>query len=169
MVSRTASPGSLLAGTIAVMEELHRSAESIFDTFQDFFDPLNSDHIPMLCYLAHWFDMNLMATYAARESSDDNEDSQLKKIRALQNCVKNGVWLYKKRGSMEGIVAYLELATGKKGFVIEEEIKDHAGAALPFHFNVYPPSGCEPMRTLIEEIIELQKPVQCTYSVIYTP
>jgi hypothetical protein len=82
----------------------------------------------------------------------------------LRELVAAAAELSKWRGTRRGLMTYLEVATGLRGFDIQERPDGR-----PFHLRVVVPAGGDVHRALIERIVEQEKPIYTTHEVVFTP
>ena len=70
-------------------------------------------------------------------------------------------------GTRQGLVRFLETATGVSGFAVEEQVLDDAGEVRPFHLRVAAPATAQPLAQLGDRIVELEKPAYMTADVVF--
>jgi hypothetical protein len=87
----------------------------------------------------------------------------------LRELIARAARLSQWRGTAEGLVRFLEAATGRVGFAIEEQVPDRDGVPRPFHILVRAPESAREQRGLIERIIEREKPAYVTHAVAFGP
>jgi hypothetical protein len=73
------------------------------------------------------------------------------------------------RGTARGLILFLEIATGTRGFEISEQIAGPDGRPQPFHIRIRAPEAVRLHRVLIERIIESEKPAYVTYELEFKP
>ena len=81
----------------------------------------------------------------------------------LREVIAAAAYLSKWRGTAQGLLRFLETATGIDGFRIEEQVLDANGEHRPFHIRVRSPASAQAYRPLIERIVEMEKPAYVTY------
>ena len=67
------------------------------------------------------------------------------------------------RGTLQGLVRFLETATGAQGFEVDEHVLAGDGQLRPFHVCIRAPKATEPYRAMLERIIALEKPAYVTH------
>ena len=87
----------------------------------------------------------------------------------MRELVASAVELSQWRGTARGLLRFMEVATGVKGFRIEERVPDAAGRPRAFHIQVIAPAAVEPHRPMLERIVELEKPAYVTYGSRFEP
>ena len=157
VVQRTATAGSPLDALLAVMEAMHAPAEAALAGLGDTFHPYRCPE-RFVPYLAGWVDLD-------RFLSDDGDGTMglSSGLGPLREVVAAAARLARRRGTAGGLVELLELATGVRGFAVEEEVRNAAGEVRPFVVRVRVPAAAMRHRDLVERIIEAEKPahVRC--------
>ena len=140
---RAAAAGGPLAALIDVMAEMHAPAEGALDELSLHLDPWRTPErfIPML---ARWMHLDLGLAVDRMQQ------------RAL---VASAVRLWKKRGTVRGLEAFLEIATGTSGFRIEDRER-------PFHLRVIAPAILRPHEARLRRIIDTVKPAAVTSELV---
>jgi len=153
---KTVSPsgensGDLLMALLTVMEGLHKPVEDVLDNLDHYFHPdMASDR--MLPYLANWVGLGpLLPANGAPFPFGNNR---------LRDLVWAAVSIAQLRGTRQGMRILLEAATGVAPFLIEADGK------RPFHLIIQYPTAAEPYTSLIEQILDLEKPAYATYQLI---
>jgi phage tail-like protein len=161
---RTAAPGTPLAALLEVMERMHAPAEAALDSLHVTLDPRTAPD-RFLPYLARWVDMDPIYTEGGRRG----DVVTLARVAAvidpgrLRELLAMAAYLAQRRGTREGLLRFLETATGLAGFRIDERVVDEDGRVRPFHFRVHAPSAAASRLALVKRIIELEKPAYVTY------
>lgn len=172
---RAALPGSPLRAFLAAMEELHAPCEELLADLGRVLDPRVAPP-PLVPFLARWVDLGWLLARSAgpREVGPDlvTSSSGLGWLRELVAAAPRLAGL---SGTAPGLVAFLEVATGRTGFAVDEEVRgepaDHEGggggeergAPRPFHVRVRAPAAARPQETLIHRIIQFEIPAHLTY------
>jgi phage tail-like protein len=161
---RTAGPGTPLAALLEVMERMHAPAEGALDGLHVTLEPRTAPD-RFLPYLARWVDLDPIYTEGARRGEPVTlarvaSAIDLERLRAL---LTQAAQLAQRRGTRDGLLRFLETATGVAGFRIDEQVTDSAGQVRPFHFRVSAPAEAASRRALVQRIIELEKPAYVTY------
>jgi phage tail-like protein len=160
VIARTARKGSVLDGLLSAMEGLHEPSERVLADLDAYADPRRCPDrfVPML---ARWVGLEgvLRPEGSGRAPVGLAGDSP-----NLRELVARRSGLSRLRGTARGLIEFLEIATGVRGFEIEEG-RDHEGRAREFHFTLRAPAGAGVQRRLIEHIVELEKPAHVTCDV----
>lgn len=160
---RTSLPGTPLFALLEVMETLHAPSEAILAELDGYFDPYRAPDrfVPLL---AQWVDMGHLLVEPVGGVGTPSFPSGTGRLRAL---VAAAAFLSKWRGTARGLLHYLETATGCRGFQIEERVMGEDGSPRPFHLRVVVPEEAGHYRTLIEQIVEMEKPAYMTHEIHY--
>lgn len=145
---RTLGPRpNVLDALLGVMEQIQAPSEATLARLDTYFDPdrAGDRFIP---FLARWADMDILL-------SDDGQFPA--GMARLRDLILAAVFLAKWRGTRYGLVRFLEIATGARGFQM------HDAPDQPFHVIITCPEAADAYRALIEQIIELEKPAYVTY------
>lgn len=156
-----AVPNSPLIAILAAMEELHAPTEAVLAELDTLFDP-NRSPDRFVTFLARWTDLAQVLGRPARTGriEAEGEEPISTGIGRLRQLVQNAAYLSKWRGTRQGLIRFLETATGLTGFEIDDISPE--GAAKPFHIRVRVPAVLEPHRALIERIVVLERPAYVT-------
>lgn len=158
---RAVQPGNPLFAILDLMETMHAPSEAALDNLEANF---NAHHAPdtFVPYLASWVDLEVLLDFPPKERSASTASlsTGLGRLRELTAAAST---LSKWRGTLKGLCLFLETATGTKGFKVDEQVLGKAGKIIPFHLRVTAPSELARHSTLIQRIIELEKPAYVTY------
>jgi len=158
---RTVHAGNPLATLLDVMEDLHAPSEDVLAVVDRFFDARRTPDA-FVPFLAQW--VNIDRIFAA-EVTLELDSPLLPKIGYLRELVANATHLSQWRGTKKGLLLFLQMATGRNDFEIEERVKDGDGQVRSFHLRIRAPKVVEWQKGLIERIIESEKPVHLTYEI----
>ena len=86
----------------------------------------------------------------------------------MRELIAVAAYLSQWRGTLEGLCLFLETATGSLGFEVDEHVENAKGMPRPYHIHVKAPQSCARDRSLIERIIEQEKPAYVTYDLEFT-
>lgn len=153
---QTVKDGSPISSFLNVMEYLHADPEKILDNLDSIFDPLRTKD-EFVSFLAYWVDLDWIIKTGNSEQSI--------KISNLRQLISHAWYLSKWRGTAKGLLMFLEIATGIKGFEINEQVKNSSQEIIPFHIRIMIPKEAEIMLHTIEKIIEREKPAYVTASI----
>jgi phage tail-like protein len=114
----------------------------------EIFDAIRTDDafLPML---AQWVDLSWLL-------SGDNLSVDPGRLRML---IEESHTLSQERGTADGLVRFLEMATGVAGFAVD----DAAQTGTPFHLRVRVPASAAAQANLIARIVDAQKPAYTTW------
>ena len=162
---RTAKSGTVLFTLLEVMEVLHEPVEQTLDGLPRFFSP-HAAPDPFVPLLATWVDLDWLWQVEGQsptrpvKATDQvrNLSCGLGRVRDLIDSV---AYLSRWRGTRRGLCGFLELATGMKGFKIDESVPGPDGRPMPFHIRVTVPG--KEHRALIERIVREEKPAYVTF------
>jgi len=163
----SAGPGTVLGALISAMSQQHERSEQLLGQLDAYFDPRRTPDcfVPML---AGWVDLDRLLTRSAVESSQPIDGDALSSgTGPLRELVANAAYLSQWRGTRQGLVAFLETATGTRGFEIDEKVVGEGGESRPFHLRVTAPASLKAQQALIERIIEFEKPAYVTCDLVF--
>jgi phage tail-like protein len=166
----TARKGGTLHALLGVMEALHAPSEEALRDLDAALDPRRAPD-RFVPFLATWVDLEWL--WSDRETSARTEAGHeslvLERIGMLRELVAAAAYLSQWRGTTRGLQAFLEHATGSRGFEIEEDVPDPEGRTRPFHLRIRAPSSAaEPrLRALMTRVVEMEKPAHLTYELAF--
>ncbi len=161
---RTAKPGSPLLSLLEVMQDMHAPIEETLGHLDSMFDPRRTPDA-FVPYLAGWVDLGVLLDVSrSGQSSAVTLSTGLGRLREL---VASAAMLSEWRGTKKGLQLFLETATGSKGFIIDEQVTGSDGKVQPFHLRVIAPRDLLAHCSLIQRIIELEKPAYVTYEMAF--
>jgi len=133
-----------LQAVLAVMERFLDPVEERLAHLDVVFDVLETDErfVPLL---ARWVDLEWM--YA----SENAVGIPIGRLRALVGASHA---LARERGTKQGLTRFLEIATGVRGFSIDERAPD----LKPFRLRVHVPQAAVAQMSLIQRIVNSEKP-----------
>lgn len=147
VVRRAIVPGNPLSALTAVMADMFDPADEAGGTLDTYFDPWRCPE-RFLPLLATWVDIPLPITTGSRR---------------LRELIAVAVGLHQVRGTRRALLAFLEAATGLRGFEIDETVRDAAGRVRPFVVAVRAPEAANAHAAMIRRLIDSERPahVQC--------
>ena len=148
----TLEDGGLLATAVRLMEALHERPEAQLASLEACFNPYRAP-AAFVSLLARWVNLDVPVTTG---------------LGRLRELVAEAARLSRLRGTAQGLLRFLEVATGLSGFRIDEHVPDAAGRPRPFHIRVTAPAAAAAHRPMLEHIIEQERPVYVTYELIFT-
>ena len=164
---RTLWPGNPLVTLLQIMEDLHAPAEEVLDSLELFFNPYHTpdEFVP---YLASWVDLARLLTEAPEALRATDLPTYAAGLGRLRELSAAAAKLSQWRGTHQGLVHFLETATGSTGFAVDEQVRDEQGRVRPFHMQVIAPAAAEALAPLIHRIVEQEKPAYMTAEVVFT-
>lgn len=157
---RTAHPGTPLSALLGAMEALHAPPERALQDLGRYFNAYRAPDA-FVSFLARWVDLDWLLTDA--EAAPGVALPLPSGLGRLRELVAAAAYLSKWRGTAKGLVRFLQTATGAEGFRIEENPLDGDGFPRAFHLLIHAPAEAAAFRSLIERIIEMEKPAYVTY------
>lgn len=155
VIRRGAVDGSPLAALLAAIEQMHAPSESILADLPAVFDPLRTPS-RFVSMLSRWVDLD-------RLEQADGGGIDRDRMRLL---VASSAGLGRRRGTARGLLHVLTLATGYRGFLVDETVFDDQGRPRPFHIRVVVPESANGVLKLIRAIVEQEKPAHLTAEVV---
>lgn len=151
-------PDSPLDAVLEVAARLPQPIEELLGAVERLFDPRRAPD-DMVVYLAHWLDLDHFLVTRPDARPGESLPTGMGYLRELCAAAAS---LSGQRGTRAGLVRFLEVATGHKGFRIEENV-GRDGTARPFHFTVTAPAAAQSHRELIHAVVAFEKPAYVTY------
>lgn len=151
------SSDSVLAALLGVMSVLHASTEQFLGDHRRFIDPWRA-RPDFLVALAGWVGLGPYLDQVTSQSSE---------VARFRELTSRAAPLARNRGTAETVLAICEMATGIKGFAIEQGIADENGRPLPFHFRLVAPREAETKSELIRKIVAIEKPCFVTAEIVF--
>jgi phage tail-like protein len=148
---RATTEGTPLLALLDVMESLHAPTERALVSLDEKLDPRRAPEafLPLLC---SWVNLELVVS------------SGLGRVREL---ISSAARLSRMRGTHQGLIELLEVATGIRGFSIDESVLTASGRIRAFHVRVRAPGPAQAHRALVEQIVEREKPAHVTYELSF--
>lgn len=163
---QTPDRDNLLAAILDVMELLHAPSEQVLDRLPAYFDAYQAPDI-FVPYLAGWVDLDQLWV-------DEPDDFTAKTVPAfpsgigrLRELISEAAYWSKWRGTAQGLLRFLETATGISGYAIDEAVEDADGQVIPFHVRVTAPAAARTYEDLVRRIIAIEKPAYVTCELIF--
>lgn len=165
---QAARDGSPLDVLLDVMEQLHAPAEDVLAGLDRYFDPRRAPDA-FVAFLATWVDLRELLRAVPTDASDGALREPLATgTGRLRELVAAAAYLSQWRGTNRGLQRFLETATGRSGFVIDEQVTDpRTGRVRPYHIHVHAPGDTEAVRPLLEKIIVMEKPAYVTFELSF--
>lgn len=159
---RTIHAGTPIDLLLDVIEQMHAPSELVLGELQRFFNPyLAPDEF--VTFLATWVDLAELIRVAP-EFFEANAPPPLPSgVGRLRELVASAAYFSQWRGTRQGLLRFLETATGIRGFQIDEAVADEKGQPIPFHIRIVAPLTTQPFRPMLQQIVEMEKPAYVTY------
>ncbi|MEM1180775.1 MAG: phage tail protein [Acidobacteriota bacterium] len=162
----TCQPGTVLWTALEVMEAFHAPAERRLEELPRYFSPYATPD-PFLPLLATWVDLDWLWQVEGRSPTRPLDAwDQIRNLSCglgrVRDLIAAAAKLSKWRGTGRGLIHLLELATGRRGFQIDESVSGPDGRPIPFHIRVRVP-GKGLHQALIRRIVEEEKPAHVTF------
>lgn len=146
-----------LAALLAAADGMHRPVFEVLDHLEDRFHT-GSAPDPMVCYLASWVDLDWLTL---PESATRARSTLPGGTAPLRDLLVESAELASRRGTIGGIVRFLEIATGRTGFTVAD--------AGEFHLRVELPPGAQDLLDTVTRIVAATKPAHVTAEVLAAP
>lgn len=150
---------SPLEALVALMAHLHEQPEARLAALDAVLDPRRAPE-PFVRYLATWTGVPADAALGPQQ---------------LRSLVALAAELARWSGTARGLAAFLEVATGVRGFEIDDDVPvPLEGAARaerrggPFFLRVRAPPSLAPYRDLLDRIVVREKPVFVRHELVFT-
>jgi phage tail-like protein len=161
---RTVRADNPLGILLELMEQLQAPAETTLAELAQSFNPYQAPDA-FVAFLATWVDLTALLR-TLPEHFLMTEEPLATGIGHLRHLVASAAYLSQWRGTRQGLLRFLTIATGVPGFQIDEVVTEQ-GHVLPYHIQVIAPAATEPYRSLLERIIDMEKPAYITYTLIF--
>lgn len=160
--------GTPLSSLLVIMEQLHAPTQQTLAEMEVYFSPFRAPE-RSLPVLAYWLDLErlFMSLREALEMSPASGPPLAIAPGRLRELIANASHLSQWRGTAHGLTLFLELASGCKGFVMEEAVPGPDGNSRPFHVRIRAPQSALRHRALLERIIEYEKPAYVSHELIF--
>jgi phage tail-like protein len=158
-------PASPLGAMLAAMEALHGPAEQVIETLDAYVSPYRAPD-PFVLLQASWLGLDRYFDWSGGRPGMGTPRYRAG-IRQLRLLTAEAAELDRERGTHDALVRFLELATGITGFAIADGAAD--GTSRPFHFTVSAPAAAAALASLVERIVEGERPAHATYEIVFLP
>jgi phage tail-like protein len=155
---RAATEGSVLAALLEVMEALHAPDEQLIGDFDAQFAPYGArdDFLP---FLARWVSLDHLVGVRRPGAAAP----LLIPATRMRDLIAEAAALAQVRGTPGGLRRFLEIATGVRGFQIDQTPQ------RPFHFVVRVPYSAAALAGVVKHIVDHEKPAATTADVEIAP
>jgi len=160
---RTLEIGTPLDALLEVMEQLHAPSEDVLSELEMFFDPRRTAD-RFVPFLARWVDLErVLLRPAPHYYGVANIESPMQSgMGRLRELVASAAYLSMWRGTVTGILRFLEEATGVGGFSVDEHVPGR-----PFHVRFAGPAEAQPYSAMLTRIIDMEKPAYVTFELTF--
>jgi phage tail-like protein len=177
-------PATPLLALLNVMEALHDPAKKVIaTTFPTFFDPQTAPE-KWLPFLATWVDLGWLLEWVNDEMGELWLETWYEHLREL---VDHAPYLSRWRGTARGLERFLEVATGVRGFEVDDAVKDfHIVVRAPDDFWAWAmdeqieamdeqieamdeqiKAMVEQIKAMVEQIVKMEKPAYMTHETMW--
>lgn len=146
-----------LAALLAAADGMHQPVGAVLDHLETWFDPLGAPE-DMVAYLASWVDLDWLTL---PESPTRARSTLPGGSAPLRDLLVLSAQLAAARGTVGGIVSFLEVATRRTGFALED--------AGDFHLRVLLPPDGAGLADTVARIVAATKPAHVTAEVVAAP
>jgi phage tail-like protein len=167
-MQRGAEANPELRALLASVAGLLAPMEQSFATLDVHFDPRRTDE-RFVPFLAAWVDLRRVFEVSSElNASGQQQPSSVGVIGgSLRELAAEAAFLSQWRGTERGLVRFLELATGSRGFVVDSRPRDAEGRLRPFHVVIEAPHSAQVWRGLVEKIVAMEKPAHVTAEIVW--
>ncbi len=155
-------PDTRLGAVLDAMESLHQPIEDILDGLAAYVDPRRAPE-PFVPYLAGWVDLDWLVSPTPDELEGGGAAIPSTGVGHLRELVARAGQLARWRGTARGLLSFIEIATGLRGFAIDEAALGDDKRPMHFHIVVNGPAEAQQFGPLIERIVRSEKPAYVTY------
>jgi phage tail-like protein len=141
--------------------------EETLEHVEAFFNPYRTPD-RFVPFLADWVDLEWLLIQNPEERAVSGTAPLESGLGRLRELVANSAYLSQVRGTAQGLILFLETATGFPGFKIIENYSCASGKTRPFHMCIQAPAASEIYRVMIERIVEFEKPAYLTYELAFS-
>ncbi|GGO30314.1 phage tail protein [Deinococcus humi] len=159
VMQRAAQPGQPLAAALDVMEGLITPVEDTLSGVDAVLSPYRAPDA-FLPWLAGWLDLDGLLRPGPLEKQYAPGLTQLRLL------IARTMPLNFMRGTARGLIGVLEAATGVSGFHVQENVTA-SGGPRAFHLLVLAPPESAVYAELVQQLVELEKPVALTHEVVW--
>jgi phage tail-like protein len=163
---QTLKPGNPLTALLEAMDGLSAVPEETLEHLELFFNPYRTPD-RFVPFLADWVDLEWLLVQSPSERIQTGVAPLPSGLGRLRELIAISTRLAQMRGTVRGLIQFLETATGIPGFYIEENASCKDGKPRLFHLCIRAPQASQPYQVMIERIVEFEKPVYMTYEIIF--
>lgn len=162
-----ALPGTPLGALLEAMAALQAPVETVLAGREAYVDPLRAP-APFVLMLADWLDLAPYLDWSGGRpgAGVPRFGAGLGRLRLL--CAE-AAELARWRGTRHALLRFLAVATGLDGFAVDENPPDGDGTPRPFHLVVRAPAAAARYGSLVERIVDRERPVYATYEIVFSP
>jgi phage tail-like protein len=144
-----------LAALVAAADGMQSPVTAILDTLDRIVDPARTPE-QLIAYLSSWVDLDWLTVPDAQIVS---RPALAGGSAPLRDLILESADLAARRGTPAGLVRFLELATGVRGYRVED-------VPGQFHVLVHLPAAAVPQEATVERIVQALKPAHVTAEVV---
>lgn len=143
-----------LASLLAAADGMQQPVGDVLDHLEVWFHTLSAPDA-MVCYLASWVDLDWLTI---AETPTRARSTLPGGTAPLRDLLAESADLAARRGTIGGIVRFLEVATGRAGFTVQD-----AGG---FHLRITVPADATGLVETVSRIVAATKPAHVTAEVL---
>jgi len=167
VLQRGAGPHGPLDAILTAMEQLHVRSEEELAALDATLDSRRTVDA-FVPYLASWVDLERLFEESSvavdgRSTDECPISTGMLRLRAIVGAAS---WLSQRRGTAQGLVRFLQTATGLQEFSVDESVPGDDGLPRPFHIRVRGPETARPHEPLLHRIIRSERPAYVTYELV---
>lgn len=149
----------ILWAILGVMDEMHAPVVRVLKSIDRYVDPYRAPD-PFVLMQASWLGLDRYFIWSGGSVGvgDASFPTGIDRLRLL---IAEFPSLVRNRGTKEALTRFLEVATGVRGFGIDDPPRTDTS----FHFVVRAPAEARPLVRFIEQIVGQERPAHATYEV----
>lgn len=153
----------VLSAMLAVMEGMHAPVDRVLRSLDAFVDPFRAPEAFVLMQ-ASWLGLDRYFDWSGGSvgAGDARFAAGTDRLRLL---IAEFPELVRSRGTRASLTRFLDVATGVRGFRVEDGMQ--SGSA--FHITVHVPSDAAPLLGLVERIVAGERPAHATWEIRMIP
>ena len=150
---------SVMGAMLAIMEAMHAPVDRVLRSIDSYFDPFRAPDAFVLMQ-ASWLGLDRYFDWSGGVpgAGDARYPAGTDQLRLL---IAEFPQLVRSRGTHRSLTRFLEVATGVRGFVVQDGKNDDEA----FHVLVECPAAAKPLENLVERIVAGERPAHATWQV----
>ena len=149
----------VMGAMLAIMEAMHAPVDRVLRSIDAYFDPFRAPD-PFVLMQASWLGLDRYFDWSGGVPGvgDARYPAGTDQLRLL---IAEFPQLVRSRGTNHSLTRFLEVATGVRGFVVE----DGKSADEAFHVVVQCPAAAKPLEDLVKRVVAGERPAHATWEV----